>query len=115
MAIEALIIVSCLKDESIARYLTLLCIHDRDEHIRYTTAKSLVYFLAVCCQQVEQSSHQNARKTCIKKQMQVILDIWEEHKEYTLANQALKYHFIFQNILKRLKKLIKNFIQQNQN
>jgi hypothetical protein len=35
-----------------------------------------LYFVALCVQQIENSSHQTSRKATLKSQMQLMVEIW---------------------------------------
>ncbi|KAI8897387.1 hypothetical protein BC833DRAFT_49750 [Globomyces pollinis-pini] len=75
-AIESLIMTTSLREESVTKYLAALCIKDPDATIRYTTAKSLMSFIALCIHQIENASQPEARKKTLKTHLQILTDMW---------------------------------------
>jgi hypothetical protein len=76
VAVDALIVVSGLKDLAITKYLANLCLYDNDSFVRYHTSKSLMYFIGLCVNQIDNSSHESIRKSTLKAQLQLIVELW---------------------------------------
>ncbi|KAJ2997055.1 hypothetical protein HDV02_005925 [Globomyces sp. JEL0801] len=105
-AIESLIMTTSLREESVTKYLAALCIKDPDATIRYTTAKSLMSFIALCIHQIENASQPEARKKTLKTHLQILTDMWLPLTEYDLSRTHVDFRDLIDfPVFKHLSKI----------
>jgi hypothetical protein len=75
-AVEAVILVSGLKNSDITKHLAMLCLIDPDPIMRSFIAKSLMYYFALCCSTFGTCLDAETRKNHFKTQIQVVSDVW---------------------------------------